>query len=140
MQSIITIRLIWILFRLCSMHLWTSIITEKIYSIALVFLFYRNCSIIHCLWYQKPDCQWLFSVNSGFIFSTTDYEPLCVCVCVCVCVYIYIYIYIYIFFFTSVSLLEIFYLRTQFWFQGFPGGSDGKSLPAMWETQVQSPG
>ena len=25
-------------------------------------------------------------------------------------------------------------------FVGFPGGSDGKNLPAMWETQVQSLG
>ena len=49
---------------------------------------------------------------------------------VCICIYI---------FFILVSLLlEIFYLRTHFLFQGFPGGSDGKSLPAMWETQVRS--
>ena len=57
--------------------------------------------------------------------------PLCVCV--------YIYIFLFVCFFTLVSLLlEIFYLGTHFLFQGFPGGSDGKSLPAMWETQVRS--
>jgi len=61
--------------------------------------------------------------NIGNLFSNVFLKGVCMCIFVCVYIYVYMYVCAYI----HIHM-------------GFPGGSDGKDLPAMQEIQVQSLG